>query len=46
MLCGGDASSLPIAILDGEYLTETSLSILLRGLVEVEVYKGIEIEYD
>jgi hypothetical protein len=46
MLCGGDASGLPIAIWGERYLTATALESLLRGLNEVEVHEGSRIEYD
>ncbi|MCX6929426.1 MAG: hypothetical protein NT154_40360, partial [Verrucomicrobia bacterium] len=46
MLCGGDASDLPVAIRDGEYLTVSALGTWLRGLDEVETCEGSEIEYD
>ena len=46
MLCGGDASELPVAIRDGEYLTVSALESLLQGLSEVEMFEGSEIEYD
>jgi hypothetical protein len=46
MLCGGDASVLPVAIRDGDYLTVSALEALLREVDEVEMYEGSEIEYD
>ena len=46
MLCGGDASSLPVAVRNGEHLTASLLAETLRNANEVEVYLGSEIEYD
>ena len=46
MLCGGDASALPLAIYGNAYLTLADLEGLLKGLHEVEVYEGSEIDYD
>jgi hypothetical protein len=47
MLCGGDASDLPIAILNGEYLTGKELEHRLSAcLDEIQVYEGEVIEYD
>ncbi|MGZ5545789.1 MAG: HD domain-containing protein, partial [Limisphaerales bacterium] len=46
MLCGGNASALPVAIRDLEYLTASSLAEFLRDLDEVELYLGSEITYD
>jgi hypothetical protein len=45
MLCGGDASKLPIVIQNDEYLTEKELESQLKELDEVEVFLGTEIDY-
>jgi hypothetical protein len=46
MLCGGDASGLPVAIRDGEYLTASKLESALKEADEAIFFEGIEIEYD
>ncbi len=46
MLCGGNASCLPVVVHDNECLLTGSIEALLRNLDEVEVYEGDGIEYD